>query len=101
MSLSIGFGKLAPEFKTKAYQAGEILEIDSKAHSGQWICLFFYPFDFTFVCPTEIRAFAATESVFKEYGCKLIGCSTDSEYAHKAWFERELPEVKYPILADT
>ena len=94
-------GSLAPDFKAKAYVAGQFKDVGLKDYHGKWVCLFFYPLDFTFVCPTEIRAFAAKEGDFREMGCQILGCSTDSEYSHKAWFEKDLPEVKYPVLADT
>lgn len=94
-------GAIAPEFKAKAYLAGDFKEVSLKDFKGKWVCLYFYPLDFTFVCPTEIRAFAEKEAQFKEAGCQLVACSTDSEYSHKAWFERDLKEVKYPVLADT
>jgi alkyl hydroperoxide reductase subunit AhpC len=94
-------GTLAPDFKAKAYVAGQFKDISLRDFQGKWVCLFFYPLDFTFVCPTEIRSFAKHEAEFKEMGCQIISCSTDSEYSHKAWFEKELSEVKYPVLADT
>jgi peroxiredoxin (alkyl hydroperoxide reductase subunit C) len=94
-------GGPAPEFKAQAYVAGQFKEIGLKDFQGKWVCLFFYPLDFTFVCPTEIREFAKKEAEFKELGCQIVGCSTDSEYSHKAWYEKDLPEVKFPILADT
>jgi peroxiredoxin (alkyl hydroperoxide reductase subunit C) len=94
-------GHMAPDFKAKAFMAGQMKDVALKDFHGKWVCLFFYPLDFTFVCPTEIRGFAQKETDFKELGCQVIGCSTDSEYSHKAWFERDLPEVKYPVLADT
>jgi peroxiredoxin (alkyl hydroperoxide reductase subunit C) len=94
-------GTQAPDFKSKAYVAGQFKEIGLKDFSGKWVCLFFYPLDFTFVCPTEIRSFAEHEAKFRELGCVVLGASTDSEHSHKAWFERDLSEVKYPVLADT
>lgn len=94
-------GQPAPEFKATAYVNGQFKEVNLKEHQGKWVCLFFYPLDFTFVCPTEIRNFASKEAEFKELGCSVIACSTDSEYSHKAWFERDMKEVKYPVLADT
>ena len=97
----IRVGAPAPEFKATAYVAGQFKEVSSRDFGGSWICFFFYPLDFTFVCPTEIRAFAAKEAEFRELGCQVVACSTDSEYSHKAWFERDLPEVKFPILADS
>lgn len=98
---AIKVGALAPEFKAKAYVAGQFKDVSLKDFSGKWVCLFFYPLDFTFVCPTEIRSFAEHEAEFKELGCQVIACSTDSEHSHKAWFERDLAQVKYPVLADT
>lgn len=94
-------GHLAPEFKAKAYVNGEFKDVALKDYQGKWVCLYFYPLDFTFVCPTEIRSFAQHEAKFKELNCQVLGCSTDSEFSHKAWFERDLKEVKYPVLADT
>ena len=95
-------GQAAPEFKAPAYVAGQFKdEVSLKDYKGKWVCLFFYPLDFTFVCPTEIRAFATLEKQFQELGCQVVGCSTDSQHSHKAWFEKDLPEVKFPVLADT
>jgi alkyl hydroperoxide reductase subunit AhpC len=95
-------GQLAPDFKAPAYIAGqEQKTIGLKDYQGKWVCLFFYPLDFTFVCPTEIKSFGTHEAQFKELGCQVIGASTDSWHSHKAWFERDLKDVKYPVLADT
>jgi peroxiredoxin (alkyl hydroperoxide reductase subunit C) len=94
-------GALAPDFRGQAYVGGQFKEVGLKDFQGKWVCLFFYPLDFTFVCPTEIRSFAKHEADFKELGCQVVACSTDSQYSHKAWFEKDLPEVKYPVLADT
>ena len=101
MSATLKVGSPAPEFKAKAYVAGQFKDVSLKDFQGKWVCLFFYPLDFTFVCPTEIKGFAAKEGEFREAGCQVIACSTDSEHCHKAWFERDLKEVKYPVLADT
>lgn len=94
-------GSLAPDFRAKAYVAGQFKDVGLKDFQGKWVCLYFYPLDFTFVCPTEIRSFGAKEAEFRELGCQVVACSTDSEYSHKAWFERDLSEVKHPVLADT
>jgi alkyl hydroperoxide reductase subunit AhpC len=101
MSTTLKVGSLAPDFKAKAYVAGQFKDLSLKDMQGKWVCLFFYPLDFTFVCPTELRNFASKEAEFKEIGCQLVACSTDSEYSHKAWFEKDLADVKYPVLADT
>ena len=94
-------GETVPEFSAEAYQAGEIKQVKFSDYKGKWMVLFFYPLDFTFVCPTEIRAFAKKEKEFQDLNAVVIGASTDSAHSHKAWIERDLPEVKFPILADT
>jgi len=92
----------APNFEgVTAYHNGEFKKISLSDYSGKWLVLFFYPRDFTFVCPTEIRGFAEKEQAFKDLGAEVLAASTDSEWSHKAWFEKDIPEVKYPILADT
>src|ERR1700745_2846565 len=101
MSNTLKVGAMAPDFKAKSYTAGKFKDVSLSDYQGKWVCLFFYPLDFTFVCPTEIKSFAQHEAQFTELGCQIVGASTDSAYSHKAWFEKDLPEVKYPILADT
>lgn len=102
MIIMIQIGKLAPDFNdATTYHSGEFKKINLKDYRGGWVLLFFYPRDFTFVCPTEIRGFAKKEEEFKSLGCKIISASTDSEWSHKNWFEKDLPEVKYPVIADT
>lgn len=98
----IKLGKQAPNFENAvAYKKGDFTIISLADYRGKWLVLFMYPRDFTFVCPTEIRAFAKHEKEFNDLNTQVLGCSTDSEWSHKAWFEKDLPEVKYPILADT
>jgi peroxiredoxin 2/4 len=98
----IKVGEKAPEFShITTYRKGQFTSVSLADYRGKWVVLFFYPRDFTFVCPTEIREFARLESEFRACGCAIIGASTDSEHSHKAWFERDLPDVTYPILADT
>jgi len=98
----VKIGEKAPDFqKITAYQKGKFIKISLSDYKGKWVVLFFYPRDFTFICPTEIKEFSSLEPQFKKLGAEIIGASTDSEWSHKAWFERDLKEVKYPILADT
>ncbi|MFH1649758.1 MAG: peroxiredoxin [Candidatus Woesearchaeota archaeon] len=94
-------GNKAPEFEEEAYIAGDVKKISLSDYKGKWVVLFFYPEDFTFVCPTEIRGFAKMEDQFKKKNAVVIGASTDSVHSHKAWFERDLKEVNFPVLADT
>lgn len=97
-------GEKAPEFSgVVAYRKGEkdFMKISLDSYRGKWVVLFFYPRDFTFVCPTEIEEFSRMEKEFESAGASILACSTDSEWSHKNWFERDLKEVKYPVLADT
>lgn len=100
----IYLGKPAPDFtNVLAYKKGEsdFVKINLADYKGSWLVFFFYPRDFTFVCPTEIRGFAKMEKEFAEHGAKILAASTDSHWSHKNWFERDLQEVTYPVLADT
>lgn len=98
----IHIGKVAPLFNdATAYCKGEFTKISLEQYRGQWVVLLFYPRDFTFICPTELRSFAKQEADFAKFNAVVIGASTDSEWSHKAWFERDLPEVTYPVIADT
>jgi len=97
----IQLSKPAPNFDhITAYHKGEFTKV-SLDYKGKWLVLFMYPRDFTFVCPTEIRGFATHIEEFSRLNASVLGCSTDSEWSHKNWFEKDLPEVKYPVLADT
>ncbi len=95
----------APDFKGTAVVNKEFKEISLKDYRGKWLCLFFYPLDFTFVCPTEITAFSDQLDGFKKLGCEVVGASIDSQFSHLAWIntpraEGGLGEIKYPLLAD-
>ena len=95
---------IAPEFAgVVAYKKGErdFVKVSLADYAGRWVILFFYPRDFTFICPTELKEFARLEKEFEKHHAIILACSTDSEWSHKNWFERDLPEVSYPILADT
>ncbi|GDX62882.1 thioredoxin peroxidase [Candidatus Saccharibacteria bacterium] len=94
----------APAFKQPAYQKGikdDFTEISLEDYKGKWVILFFYPRDFTFVCPTEIEGFAKMNKDFEKLNTVVVAASTDSVFSHKAWFERDLKDVEFPILADT
>lgn len=97
-------GKKAPEWTATAYVKGEQKKISSQDYAGKWHVLYWYPLDFTFVCPTEIRGFQSNIGNFKDDGCEVIGVSTDSFFSHKAWFgDRSVfPEpITHPVIADT
>lgn len=92
-------GELAPYFFGDAYFDGDFKEIGTKDYLGKWLILFFYPLDFTFVCPTEVKGFSDAVDRFRKEGAEILGCSVDSKYSHKAWVE-QLCDVKYPLLSD-
>lgn len=102
-------GKPAPSFEVQAYDRtkdntdDQFTTIKSDDLKGKWVCLFFYPLDFTFVCPTEITAFNDALGEFESRNCALLTASTDSVYSHKGWCDShpELANLKYPMLADT
>jgi peroxiredoxin (alkyl hydroperoxide reductase subunit C) len=80
---------------------GSFKEVKLSDYKGKWLVLFFYPLDFTFVCPTEIQGFNKDYNEFKKLGAEVIAASTDSVYSHKAWTESGLGKVQFPILGDT
>jgi peroxiredoxin (alkyl hydroperoxide reductase subunit C) len=90
----------APEFTAQAYFKGEIKNVSLKDYKGKWVVLFFYPLDFTFVCPTEIQQFSEHYDAFKKIGCEVIGGSVDSPYSHQAWSKGDLGEQKFPLISD-
>jgi peroxiredoxin (alkyl hydroperoxide reductase subunit C) len=91
----------APDFTALAATGkGEFLEVSLASHRGKWVVLFFYPLDFTFVCPTEILEFSKRAREFEALGAQVMGCSVDSEYAHRAWIENGLGELRIPLVSD-
>ena len=102
-------GQKFPEFNKKAVvsieKGKEFVDIDSRDHkeAGQWMVMFWYPKDFTFVCPTEISEFNSFYEDFRDRDAMLIGASTDSEFVHAAWRRdhEDLRGLKFPLLADT
>lgn len=100
--MSLQVSKPAPQFTLPAYLKGstEPKNISLADYKGKWVVLFFYPLDFTFVCPTEIREFAKYESEFKKLNAQILSCSIDSFYSHKNWYERDLQQVNFPVLSD-
>jgi len=94
-------GRQAPDFvKMDAYVDGEIEQVSLNDYRDKWVVLFFYPADFSFVCPTELRELAERKGEFDEQDTVILGASTDSIYSHTAWFEEELSEVNFPVIAD-
>jgi peroxiredoxin (alkyl hydroperoxide reductase subunit C) len=99
-------GKKAPNFQAKAvFNGSEIKDISLSDYEGKNVLLFFYPLDFTFVCPTELHAFQEKLDEFKKRNTEVIGVSIDSQFSHLAWLNTPKTEggiegVKYPVVAD-
>jgi peroxiredoxin (alkyl hydroperoxide reductase subunit C) len=91
-----------PEFKTQAFVNGEFKEISSDDVKGKWAVFFFYPHDFTFVCPTELEDMADHYEEIKGLGVEVYAVSTDTHFVHKAWADASpaIAKVKYPMLGD-
>jgi alkyl hydroperoxide reductase subunit AhpC len=97
--------KPAPGFVAPAWFNGDFVDIDIKSYIGKYVVLFFYPLDFTFVCPTEIIAFNNKAKEFREIGCELIGVSVDSKFSHmeytlKSRKEGGLGPMDIPLVSD-
>ncbi len=98
--------KKAPDFSADAVMAdGSFKTLKLSDFKGKWTVLYFYPLDFTFVCPTEIIAFSDRIADFKAIGAEIVGCSVDSKFSHLAWRNTPrnqggLGELGYPLVAD-
>ena len=98
-------GRKAPEFALEGVLNGKFHTYRLSDYKGKWVVLFFYPLDFTFVCPTEILAFSDRLGEFKRIGAEVLGASVDSKYSHLAWTEKPREEggirsLAYPLLED-
>lgn len=99
-------GKLAPDFKAKAVTGNRIVENFSLLHyRGKYVVFFFYPLDFTFVCPTELHAFQEKLEEFEKRNAQVVGCSVDSAFTHHAWLNTPkqkggIEGVDFPLVSD-
>jgi len=109
--MTLGVGQQFPNFNVKATTPlplkditidNVFMDINNETYSGKWLVVFFYPKDFTFVCPTEIAAFGDLVEEFEDRDTQLLGGSTDSEFVHGAWrkHQEELRDLPFPLLAD-
>ena len=102
----ISVGEYFPSYTVKATQSTDpsdaFVDISNDTYAGQWQVVFFYPKDFTFVCPTEIKAFGDMNDQFKLRGAQVLGASIDSEFVHLAWRDsnEQLSDLPFPLLAD-
>ena len=100
----LGIGDQLPEFNLKAVVPGSknFKDINNKSYEGKWLVLFFYPKDFTFVCPTEIKGFSDMNKDFQERDAQILTASVDSEFVHLAWksHHADLKDIHIPMLSD-
>jgi peroxiredoxin (alkyl hydroperoxide reductase subunit C) len=95
----------APEFNTTGVIKGEFKPIKLTDYQGKWVLLFFYPLDFTFVCPTELLALSDRFEEFRKLGVEILGCSVDSKFSHLQWTKQPVKDgglegLRYPLLED-
>lgn len=95
----IQIGKPAPDFTLEALIGDKFEKVSLSGYRGKWVVLFFYPLDFTFICPTEITEFSRRHEEFEKLNAVILGGSTDSVHSHKAWM-KQLGGIKYPLLSD-
>ena len=102
----LGVGDKFPEFSVKATVStdpkSDFKDINNSSYQGKWLVFLFYPKDFTFVCPTELKGFGEKDGEFKKRNAQVLAASTDSEFVHLAWRQHEpdLKDLPYPMLAD-
>jgi peroxiredoxin (alkyl hydroperoxide reductase subunit C) len=102
---SLRVGQQAPDFTATAVVDQEFKTIQLSDYRGKYVVLFFYPLDFTFVCPTEITAFSDRYEEFKKLSTEVLGVSVDSEFSHLAWIQTDrksggLGDLNYPLISD-
>lgn len=99
METQLQIGKKAPQFKAQGYFQGNFADFSLEQFRGKWVVLFFYPLDFTFVCPTEILELNRKIENFTAVSAQVLGISVDSVHAHKAW-SKDLGDLAFPLLSD-
>ena len=94
--------KEVSEFSVQAFQNNEFRTVSKADILGRWSVFFFYPADFTFVCPTELEDLAEKYEAFHSVGCEIYSVSCDSHFVHKAWHDasKTIQKIQYPMLAD-
>lgn len=94
--------KEVADFRVQAFHEGRFMEVSGKDIRGAWSVFFFYPADFTFVCPTELEDLAERYDQFRAIGCQVYAVSTDSHFVHKAWHDasERIRKLQFPMLAD-
>ena len=102
----LSVGDKFPQFNLKAVVSTDLdkafVDVSNKTYAGKWLCVFFYPKDFTFVCPTEIKGFGDVNQQFVDRDCQILTGSTDSEFVHLAWRRdhKDLNKLPFPMISD-
>jgi len=98
----ININQVIPEFELEVFYNDEIKKVKLNDYRGKWLILFFYPADFTFVCPTELAELADYYEEFKKLDAEIISISTDTVFAHKAWHDQSpmIKKISFPMAAD-
>ncbi|MBS3112065.1 redoxin domain-containing protein [Candidatus Woesearchaeota archaeon] len=98
----VKIGDKIEDIEVQAYHNEEVKKIKLSSYKGKWVCLVFYPADFTFICPTELVELANKYKEFQSEGAELLSVSTDTVFVHKAWHDNSesIKKIKYPMLAD-
>jgi len=98
----VNINERAPDFTEDAFVEGKIKKVSLSDYKGKWVVLFFYPADFTFVCPTELGELADNHEAIRKLGAEVISVSTDTAFVHKAWHDNSatIKKIKFPMLAD-
>ena len=91
--------ELAPDFKLQGVLNDQVSEYSLSKYKGKWIVLYFYPLDFTFICPTEVTEFSKRYDEFSKLNAEVLGVSVDSIHSHKAWI-KQIGGLKHPLLSD-
>lgn len=92
----------APEFNAKAFYENDIKAIKLSDYEGKWVVMFFYPADFTFICPTELGELADNYEALKKMNAEVLSISIDTEFVHKAWHDNSkiIKKIQFPMVAD-
>lgn len=95
-------GKTIPDLEFEAFHENRVKKISLSDYKGKWLVLFFYPADFSFICPTELEEAAYYYKEFKKLGAEILSVSTDTVFAHKAWHDNSpaIKKINFPMLAD-
>ncbi|MEM4325891.1 MAG: alkyl hydroperoxide reductase subunit C [Candidatus Pacearchaeota archaeon] len=90
------------DFEARAYHEGKIKKLRLSHFKGKWVVMFFYPADFTFICPTELEELADNYEKLKSMNVEVLSVSTDTEFVHKAWHEisSSVKKIQFPMLSD-